>query len=319
MTEYEAYSRLDKCLEWAISWWQLEDSHRPLPKLCPEYVTVHPWRSPNSTHVWPPHKSTKRHAGPKRRATSGGASSIGAQPALAAAADHDVYEEGAESDDMSSGEHEEQDELEHAEVMLENTELLLLASMVDPLQADLLLGEEFQDVVEAPELPATAATPILEAEGGAIGSASEGVDREVVARAPAVRGVQSVADAIVMVAGGKISYYGSKMAFEAICPNRAHHAHGRCVMTRTSNSRLTKNKLRVGGRPLGFLCCWLASSGVASKEEHRSKTLLQFKKADRQAWRDTLKSTAEGRLLLSCESKKVADESSEPDDLIGYA
>ena len=80
-----------------------------------------------------------------------------------------------------------------------------------------------------------------------------------------------------------------------------------------------------GGRPCGFLAAWLeAADGAlegdrkAGKKMHMDLAFRAQPLEAREAMRQELKQTAEGRALLSKERPKESGENSEPEDLDAY-
>eukprot|EP00971_Amphidinium_carterae_P342733 6482145-Amphidinium_carterae.1 len=136
-----------------------------------------------------------------------------------------------------------------------------------------------------------------------------------------LRVASGMADAVSYVAGGKISFYGNKAAYEAVCSNPCHGPPGSCNMTRTARGRMKQGaETKVAGRPLGFLALWLEKgSQVSSKEAHRNKDSLQaFTHAERLAARVKLLETASGRDLSTHERAQQQDEGIEPETMQGY-
>ena len=117
------------------------------------------------------------------------------------------------------------------------------------------------------------------------------------------------------VPGGSISYYASKSAFEAVCEVREH---GRCVVTRTRNARITDADGRqYGGRPVGMLAAWLARGHeCTSKEDHWAQRFTAPAQ-ERLALRERIRQTLAGELLLSCERPRQDGEEEEPPTLRG--
>ena len=118
------------------------------------------------------------------------------------------------------------------------------------------------------------------------------------------------------VPGGRISWYASKNAFEAVCSNRRH---GKCVMTRTAaGSAGSSTTPSVGGRPCGFLAAWLANSEHTVTKASHWGIDCQLSPLDvRAAARERLKALPNGTELLSMERPTSAGEPEEtPDDYI---
>ena len=121
------------------------------------------------------------------------------------------------------------------------------------------------------------------------------------------------ADAEIRLACGKIAYYVHDHRFEAQC-----NCHKKCRLTRTSRGSLLASK-QGQGRPLGLLAAWLmlthGPAPPASKDEHRDPFLIALiSHEDRRAARRILKSSVDGRALLSFERESRSEEAtSEPE------
>ena len=121
-----------------------------------------------------------------------------------------------------------------------------------------------------------------------------------------------VAEAVVEMVEGRISYYAGKSGFEAVCRNPAH-GPGRCVLFRTA--KLSKSGGRpTRGRPLGFLMCWLRNNHVPTKALHHASENMQFSHESRCKCREELS----GQRLLGFERARLEGEDAEPLTLQGY-
>lgn len=160
-------------------------------------------------------------------------------------------------------------------------------------------GEQPDSVEVAPAPPPPPPAPLAEA-------AAEG---------DALPRPRRYAKATSQVVGGRISFYESKGAFEAVCE---HPLHGKCVATRTQKSNdMLANGWPKGGRPVGFLAAWLHKGSTCDTKEghwaafHSPEELrLQF--------RSEIAATLAGAALLACERPRVAGEPDEPPTLEGY-
>eukprot|EP00971_Amphidinium_carterae_P352907 6492769-Amphidinium_carterae.5 len=327
LREYEACARLDRGQHWTAVWWQLEGSERPLPVLDPQFVSVVPW-SPQTQQVWPILRKKQERLKHGRSRGSTGRHRNPHSPCI----DVPDASDATSGTEASAGQDSQDD-------TSTNTNLLLRAEILQDWVEDLaqVATDEHivnpvgahQSLAQAPgvngqldetqlvALPATSSAlvsadstggstlnPLLLPDSRLRGSQST--------RISAVRDMYVGAEVTVAIANGRLSYYPSKSAFEAVCGNRLH---GRCVMTRSSNARRGG---QLGGRPVAFLCCFLANCNVESKEQHFLKSNLLFTREQRLSWRENLKGLPEGRLLLGLERKKNADEDSEPESLTGY-
>lgn len=124
--------------------------------------------------------------------------------------------------------------------------------------------------------------------------------------------------AIVVFPFGRISYYASKHAFEAVC---MIPEHGKCVLTRTSRARsgTEDHAIPKGGRPVGLLAAWLRRADQChTKDEHWTPELLRSLHADRLAGREFVRAAQTGEELLSLERPRKEGEPEEPESLEGY-
>eukprot|EP00971_Amphidinium_carterae_P309679 6154355-Amphidinium_carterae.2 len=146
------------------------------------------------------------------------------------------------------------------------------------------------------------------------------LEGDALTREPARLGLRGMADSTHYVAGGRISFYSSKNAFEAICSNPAHGKPGTCNMTRTCRGRIKNGEeTAVAGRPIGFLAMWLSIAGdTATKEDHKSRArLASFSMEQRQRARTAFISTGLGMEVASFERGRIGDEPEEPLELTG--
>ena len=243
----------------------------------------------------------------------------------------------AEGQERETEEQEEEDEsmaeefAEEEAVISANLDLFLRAEAMGPLSHsfDPEVGGSKGGASSSSQVP-TSALELVQPENPATnvglevfeGSASaevpgEAAPPEAIPKAMPkafARGQVVTAAAAVYVEGGRIAFHISKGSFEATC--QVHH---RCVLSRTSTGRTSRRRDgHLGGRPVGFLCCWLkAASQHRSKEDHCNKTNWAFSQAERLAARTELKALASGRDLLSHERELNADEPEEPATLAG--
>ena len=119
------------------------------------------------------------------------------------------------------------------------------------------------------------------------------------------------------VPGGSISFYRSKMAFQAVCDCPAH---GRCVLTRSCNARgRGPGGQAFGGRPVGFLAAWLGrGEHCEDKTEHWLPMSFLAPHEVRAELRAAVVGTPSGVRLLSFERPLEEGESAEPLTLDGY-
>ena len=110
----------------------------------------------------------------------------------------------------------------------------------------------------------------------------------------------------------KITWYKGTRNIEISCRNPEHGASS-CRLTRTTKAYSGKGGGHMlQGRPLGFAVAWLQGGCEA---DGGSELHLSFEpsREDRRIARQTLKESAQGRLLLSTERAKFDGEDSEPD------
>ena len=129
----------------------------------------------------------------------------------------------------------------------------------------------------------------------------------------ATMGDRGDADAVVVVPGGKISYYKKNCRFEAVC---SQHPKERCRLTRTSKGP-TRANLEGQGRPVGLLAAWLAAgvhAEVNSAEVHRGGLLVcLITRAQRIEGRAAVGADPNLAALMSFERPQGADPDPEPE------
>ena len=115
---------------------------------------------------------------------------------------------------------------------------------------------------------------------------------------------------------GTIAHYPAFSAFVATCHNPLH---GRCMLQRVSafgKSKEQRSRTR-GGRPLGFMLCWLQSHTLCrDKDEHWRFRDLPLSQTNRLHCRNRLK--AQGSDLFRHERELRPGEPEEPADLRAY-
>lgn len=304
LTLYEGLSKLGDSSRVTASWFILESNPRPVGSVMPRSVSVQPAHGLEAeSSVW----KQRSRAPPRHRPHRHGA---GGAPA-ADAGDEEMSDH-EEPDPMNAG--GDEDEVVQAEQALAN----LLDEAQELAEEGFLPGD-----VDPPGAEADAAASGDQIPGGGAGPAD--LDAQAAPPAPPVphdaapdggrrRGA---AEVTYYVPGGSISFYASKMAYQAVCENREH---ARCVLTRTCHPRgLTAAGLPKGGRPVGFLVAWLShSEQCATKADHWSPERLDNPLALRAALRDRIAATPSGRHLLSFERPLVPGETAEPEELDGY-
>ena len=313
---------------WDVSWYILEDTQRMLVEFKPGQVTVVALpRKALFTKVWPP-STPARARRPRRAAHAATEPNVSPEDQALTVAE--------EEEPVSDVEENEEEAVEGGiddAAFSQNGDLLLRAEAMGAIpSAPGLLEQELEDHGSAPAASSNQpygavsddtafAIAVPAAEAAADGLASpppmEPPDRVAEAKAASSRGPTQVAAASVSsLEGGRLAYHLSKQSFEAVCA-----VHPRCVLTRTSRGRHVKQSANLlGGRPCGFLACWLKSgSRFQTKEQHWDKSNWTFSQAERQAARDALNATAPGRNLLLHERERQPEEPEEPESLTGLA
>lgn len=117
---------------------------------------------------------------------------------------------------------------------------------------------------------------------------------------------------VLVVPGGKVSYYIGKADVECVCSNVLH---GVCRLTRRmlGSTRLGRQGQ---GRPLGLCIAWLAKgAAIATKAEHTAAAFATTR-VERVECRAMLKALEhpDARGLLEAERPKRHGEDSEPDE-----
>eukprot|EP00971_Amphidinium_carterae_P071886 1421752-Amphidinium_carterae.6 len=318
---------------WTLTWYELENTGRVLLKFQPRYVPVKKMNL-ESVPFWPPRRrgKGKNPATLKRHSDT----LSGAGKSTHTLAEPDPSD--SRMSDVTAEDGTEEDEEEVQEEHHDNEDLLFRAEALQQLFLEVDAGDTdaHATVADKPvEQAASYEGREPHAEPGAImpaaatstliaASASDGPLAGASASKPgATRGFVGTADASAYFPGGRISYYSSKHAFEAVCDCAEHHLVSRCALTRTSHGRRRKGVAApVAGRPLGLMVVMWLSMGATtlSKEEHMSKEALQsYSYADRLAARQLLLSTLAGLELASFERECHADEEIEPLSLVGLA
>ena len=296
----------------------METSPRPLTELDPGVIAVLRQAALGAAEavLWPVPKATRRrgvesHPGATRHALSASGSGQSVPPPEPSAEGEDSESEG---DTTEAGPDDE------AEEPSTNFDLLLRMEALERLEV-----ESFGHVIQEPagrgvpkvggdaEPEEDAVSVPGPAGAGAPDAAANACGAEAATPARSVRGPSTAASAVIFLTGGKISYHVSKRGFEAVCNNKAH---GHCVLSRTAKGRKVQGRM-VGGRPLGFLACWLTQHHVESKKAHTDKQRMQFPREDRVRCRRELQDRLAGQELLAFERPKAEDEASEPEDLTG--
>jgi hypothetical protein len=175
-----------------------------------------------------------------------------------------------------------------------------------PMEAE---GEADSTPMVGPQPAASSAGPDLVAQEGPL--TSDTLEAEA-SQPPVLGGPRAAAAHVLVVPGGKISYYGAQFQVAtALCCNRDH---GKCVITRT----MAAGRRPGQGRPLGFFMAWLAmGSECGTKEEHWDRARwpsLTARQHGRQVIAAMDHPDAHG--LLSAERALEPGEDPEPIDIV---
>ena len=301
--------------------------------LQPDHVVLVPLEATPTQTLWPRPQKTRQR--PRRAATE----EQQAVPVPPREDEGDGAEQDAVSDEVSGQEEEEEEVTDNSDLLEQAAAMnYLFASDTTATRSRKRPRSEEEDTGGA---VAVSDQPLL--EPGAASSSSVPFAGEAVATALPEDNTQAAGDAGMAVAvaaaeadvdaapgprrggprggvtealatsyvtGGRISYYLSKDAFEAVC-----YKHTNCNLSRTAK---TKRGGR-GGRPCGLLATWLADDSAHSKAEHKAPERLRgYTLAQRREKRAALAATPSGQALLAHERPKASGELSEPEELLGY-
>eukprot|EP00971_Amphidinium_carterae_P178339 3537993-Amphidinium_carterae.2 len=325
---------------WKIDWYELDSSKRVLTKLDPTLVCALPLQGSHvNTHdFWPP---PQRGPKPGQRQTAkakpGARGAAGRSKAKAVATatlplpnepapdtDEEVDNLPAVEADMDDHDNDDND----------NLALLLRSDALQEFYVDMeaqaceqpankvddTLGAAMHNVaaIEMENVvPNSVAAPMDTPTAVVVDDAETRIEHTP--RAIGLRGSTGVADAVAFITGGKISYYAGRNSFEASCMNASHSQCLRCTISRTSRGRMRQGQeTNIGGRPCGFLACWLADHTVATRQQHLNKDVMRGYDLERRtAARAALMTTAAGRDLCQYERALLPGEADEPVTLAG--
>lgn len=305
LTEYEGFGMAFGQGSVDLRWYRLQSNGRAVAQVTPDLVPIelHPGL-PDASRVWPiaRRRAARQHPPPPKA------------PASAPIEDGDGQDPGEISPDEGADVEQPAEEEDRGSLLREA----------------LLRGEELEFGGLEGKEPARE-NPVGRAMGSAGGAAApdgsqpppppppqpdaaiDAFEPEVPGARPG--GARKGAEVTMYVPGGSISFYSSKMAFEAVCDNPAH---GRCVVTRTCRGKKKAgDAFARGGRPLGFLGAWLgAGEACATKTDH----WLQFDRPldERTLVRQRMLEVASGKTLASHERPREVGEPEEPESLAGY-
>lgn len=300
LTDYEGLELVSSWDKISIQFYKVATRKRALGAFVPHTIVIMPLGANGPLVVWPP----QRRPAPRHARRLAGAA-LGALPALFDGAPEELDDE-SEDDDIPPLQPEGDFDLDGGLAeLLEEAEVLLSQGVCGPLPADVdEHGEPAASASVAPPAPQEHAPPppALAAPAAAPGEGARGG-----------RARRSAA-ATCHVIGGSVSFYHSKMSFEAVCDNRLH---GRCVATRGVRPQGLVDGVPRAGRPVGFLAAWLeAGESAATKADHWR--LFDQPLARRQELRAEIGRTEAGAVLLRCERERVEGEPEEPVSISGY-
>jgi hypothetical protein len=302
-------------LVWSLTWYDLENTLRPIGTFCPGTVTIMR-RARTRTDVefdaqlWPKPRKKRAWGSGKRAAKVGGKALAKAEPAAAAAAEEPCSDSdsGAESEGGGAEESDgsDKDDAFHDEIGRAADD----SDFDEPPGGDALPPEpapapplDFDDEpvlpphaldLDAPDPDPLPGLPPLEP-------------------LPPLLAGRGKAEVTHYCVGGDISYYKKDKRFQASCRNPLHQTN-KCVMTRNGFANKKADDPRHGGRCLGFLTAWLfLGCDAADKAEHWCEDNQDPNFWIRVEHREKLKESETGRRLLSFERPKIGDEESEPE------
>lgn len=171
-------------------------------------------------------------------------------------------------------------------------------------------GVSALDLAGAPPHGHLAAQSDPLASEGSVAPAPQVPQPELQHRAPSVASSvqRDVADVVVPLAHGHISFYAKGSRFQATC---TQVGHVRCRLTRTGN---TSDRRAAQGRPVGLMCAWLGH--LCAPTDHRNTFLVKsFGHDARREARHVARAMAGSSALEACERARRPDEAdSEPEE-----
>eukprot|EP00971_Amphidinium_carterae_P344747 6485336-Amphidinium_carterae.1 len=343
MTEYDFLHMASPDRHWTLKFWCIEDTDRKLTSWRCRYLTV-VLHKDVLLQLWPLQCKARNFASRKKRVQGWDAAAAQAVTQDAQPGEDDVLQDDVSDEELPTHDEVAEEEEERAAQLLE---MLVQANVAEgvPLEdifaAD-LQAEPVQSIAEGDlqvheaastarastdpmpdQIATTTSAPMETSLPVVVPVAAPSEVPSPAGRSTAIRGVSSTAAATWIGPNGRISFYLSKQAFEAVCTNPSHSFPGhRCVLTRGNKSKAVKGARRAGGRPLGFLVAWLKSSTCfPTKADHRNVANMQFSLADRQAGRGHLMTSAVGVALAAYErahDENIDGADLEPASLAGY-
>lgn len=274
LTAHQAFSKMSVSDSWALYFYELDNSPRPIASMVPGQAGCKLLSGPH--HIWP--------------------EAAGEDMELD---DWDDLDPKPEGDEDSEGEEDEAagDDADPLFALLDEVAIVMDDAGGDPIaELSAALGGEGGAAGDmGGEVFEGGDAPPLAGEVGAAGSAAPADEGVVVvepkARAPA-------AEVSVVVPGGKLNFYVHDGRFTAECDNPFH---GKCVCTRFLGKR---SKFK--GMPLGFLKAWLELGPLAD-----SKKLHWDGMQELEASHD-LRNSARNRLVAMPEAAALLAREKEP-------
>eukprot|EP00971_Amphidinium_carterae_P352859 6492754-Amphidinium_carterae.5 len=324
----EVAQKLCRLCTWALVWYELEDTLRPVVELIPGIVVVRPIPGQEAENILNPSRRQ-----PKARAKRV-AQQTQSDPGSAEVAGDIVDEAFVDLFGDESPEEQEPDlEEEMDEQQLEEMLLLRAEAMEElTLQVQQKVKKEKHDKGK------TTQAKQMQASGGVVSSSSTAhpatasssepvqleevpmasvepdppaiAENTVLARVGGFRTIVGPAEAEIKLPNGRIAFHTTKQSFECRCD-----VHPSCVLTRGKAGRKVKGyEDKQGGRPLGFMALWLAKAKeYDSAIMHKEKAFWSlYTHEDRAVARASLAETAGGRSLLELEKPKA--HASDPDE-----
>ena len=301
LPEFRLWCEVDVDTSWSVTFHEVLVRSAPVVLLQPKQCLCSPIEGLHTEVLWPLPPPAKRAFQGRRRGRRTDAAVNQSQAGVACTAPPGPgLEDGcevatvmerqlaAEDEAFAESEDDESEELGEEDDLFD-----LLNEHLQNVQADIVLSEEVaatqeagieepfpseelavyppaEELLESAEPPSAVAAEPLETADEAVTAAVESEadpgEASMAARPPPpvvafARGARSKAEFVAEVPGGRLSWYFQGM-YTAQCNNEAH---GKCVLTRTSQP----GRRAAQGRPLGLLSSWLAlGQDLPTKASH---------------------------------------------------
>ena len=321
LSEHQAMDMLDSSKAWALQFYMLDESQKPITRMQPDIVPILPLGNP--TQIWP--VKYKARAPKRVEEPILGLNLHGAVPVLDRPEEEGDYDgdEDDEDSDVILEEEPPQDqddgtlELDMLEAMILEQEGLDFVGELNPGSVPTSAAQSNEaaaSVAPAESSPAARVVP-----DNLVPPVVEG--RQPKRSRTAAVGLRVAALDCIDVANGRIAWYENKAAFEAKCTVPEHNVGGTCKLTRSGMLRKrSRDGVPLGGRPLGFLMAWLESAHECpDKQSHwlKSEWEARYTRERRSACRAELAASLDGQALLAHERERDNREEAEPATLDG--